>query len=136
MKPVLAVFRVKKTSAEVTEIPVVDAKVQGKVTQAGATTFGVGPDGQNLVHSIMTLEAFVIAEATGVTLLKAHSEVEAIFIEAEPTVAETTPPEEAKQAGNYYAAHLYPHAISHLNRMFQEMGFGAVQLNQRYPGTF
>jgi hypothetical protein len=135
MKPVLAAIQVKKVSAETSNVHPVNTKLQATVAQTGNASFGVGPDGTNLVHSSMTLDASVLTETTKETLLKVHTELEAVFVELEPAIGDKSTTEELTAVGNFYAAQLYPHAISHMNRIFNEMGFGVVQLNVKYPGS-
>jgi hypothetical protein len=135
MKPLLAQIRIKKLSAEMTNVPPVNTKIQGTAGQTGIAQFGKGPDGKELVHFAMTLDASVIVESTKEPLLQVHSELEAVFVELEPAITENSTPAELTKAGDFYAAQLYPHAMSHINRIFNEMGFGSVQVNLQYPGS-
>ena len=135
MKPLLAQIRVKKLSTEVTKVPAVNTKIQGTASQTGVVSFGKGADGKDLVLFAMTLEASVIVESTKEQLLQVHSELEAVFVELAPTITENSTPDELAKVGDFYAAQLYPHAMSHINRIFHEMGFGSVQVNLLYPGS-
>ena len=135
MKPLLAAIRIKKVTAEATDVVIINQKVGGSASQNAEIKFGLGPDNKSLVQATMTMDATVFVESTEEVLLNVHGEFEGVFVELEPEIDDSSTPADAKKAADFYSAQLYPHAILHINRIFYEMGYGLIKLDVKYPAA-
>ncbi len=137
MKPVLILFRVKKIVAEIpNEItPQGNIQLEGGVNQTGETSYGENEKKEHIVRSAMTLDASLQIAGTSTMLCKVHTEVEGFFLEIEPALQDESVSEEAKRKiADFYASMVYSHAVSHINRVYHDMGFGAASIPLKYAG--